>query len=157
MKRPLTISILTALIACALVPSLSLAANGQQSDNDLRYARARVERDIDMLQRDQRDYDGHRVKALDDLQDARNQLATALAYDRYHDYSAAAIPLVGDAYGANRSDRNLAYVRQDVEQVIDMLARDNIDYGGHRIDAIGDLQRSRAQLDEALEVDGYHE
>jgi len=157
MKRPLTISMLGALIICALLPTMSLAANGQQSDNNLRYARARVERDIDSLQRDQHDYNGHRVKAIGDLQNARNQLMTALTYDRNHDYSAAAAPLMGDAYGSNRSDRNLAYVRQDVEQVIDMLQRDNTDYGGHRVDAIGDLQRSRAQLDEALEVDRYHE
>jgi hypothetical protein len=158
MKRPLTISIFTALVLCATFPAMSLAANGQQSDNNLRYARARVERDIDMLQRDQHDYDGYRVKAIDSLQDARHQLQVALAYDRDHEYIApAAAPMLGEGYGANRSDRNLAYVRQDVEQVIDMLQRDNTDYGGHRIDAIGFLQRSREQLSDALAYDRGHE
>ena len=156
MKRPLTISIFAALMLIAMLPAMSLADNGRQSDNNLRYARARVERDIDMLQRDQHDYDYHRVKAIDDLQDARNQLQIALTYDRFHDYSPAAVPLVGEANGSNRSDRNLAYVRSDVEQVVDMLQRDNTDYGGHRVDAIGFLQQSREQLSDALASDRGH-
>lgn len=157
MKRPITISIFAALALSAMLPAMSLGDNGRQSDNNLRYARARVERDIDMLQRDQHDYNGYRVRALDSLQDAGNQLQIALAYDRIHDYSPAAAPIVGEAYGSNGSDRNLANVRSDVEQVVDMLQRDNTDYGGHRIDAIGFLQQSREQLSDALASDRGHE
>jgi hypothetical protein len=153
MKRPLTISLLSALILSALVPSMSLAASGPQSDGNLRYASARLERDIDMLQRDNRDYDGHRAQAVEDLQDSRNQIAVALSYDRRHDGYPAAPAADVNAYGGNRSDANLLYVRQDVEQVIDMLQRDNTDYGGHRVDAIGLMQQGREQLDAALRAD----
>ncbi len=157
MKRPLTISLLCALILSALIPSMSLAASGPQSDANLRYASARLARDIDMLQRDNRDYDGHRAQAVEDIQDSRNQIAVALSYDRRHDdyIAAAAAPDIA-AYGGNRSDANLLYVRQDVEQVIDMLQRDNIDYGGHRVDAIGLMQQGREQLDLALRSDRGH-
>ena len=81
MKRPLTVT-LTALILSALIPSISLAGVWPpQSDNSLRWARAHVERDIDMLQRDNRDYDGHRAKAIEAFQDSRNQI-TARAHLR---------------------------------------------------------------------------
>jgi len=158
MKRPLTISLLFALILSALIPSLSLAASGPQSDANLRWASFRLERDIDTLQRDNRDYDGHRAQAVEDIQDGRNQLAAALSYDRRHDYYPTAVAVAPDveAYPGNRSDANLTYVRHDVEQVIDVLQRDNTDYGGHRVDAIGFMQQGRQQLDEALRADRGH-
>ncbi len=43
--------------------------------------RRRLERAIDNLQRDQRDYGGHRVAALNLMQQARGQLDAALQYD----------------------------------------------------------------------------
>ncbi len=157
MKRPLTVT-LTALILSALIPSISLAGVWpQQSDNSLRWARAHVERDIDMLQRDNRDYDGHRVKAIEAFQDSRNQITVALTYDKYHDYNTAMAPMPSlEANNYNRSDANLAYVRQDIDNVIDVLQRDNTDYGGHRVDAIGRLQQGREQIEEALESDRGH-
>jgi len=57
---------------------------GYGSDRNLRWAESRVEQLIGQLSRDQHDYDGHRVAALNDLQQARVQLQQAINYDRGH-------------------------------------------------------------------------
>lgn len=46
--------------------------------------KTRLERLIDQLQRDRRDYGGHREAAIDDLQKARVQLEAAVNYDATH-------------------------------------------------------------------------
>lgn len=46
--------------------------------------KTRLERLIDQLQRDRRDYGGHREAAIDDLQKARVQLEAAINYDATH-------------------------------------------------------------------------
>jgi hypothetical protein len=158
MKRPISLAF-ACIVAMALLPlSASAAAPGPQSDQNLRWARNRVEFDIDMLQRDQHDYDGHRVKAIEDFQNARNQLSVALAYDKNRgDYAAAtALDQANGMRGPCASDVNLNNVRRDVERVIDQLQRDNTDYGGHRTDAIALLQQGRQQLVEAIEWDANH-
>ena len=58
--------------------------------------------------------------------------------------------------GNNGSDRNLRVEMRRLEQVIDMLNRDQRDYGGHRVQAIQDLQQARQQLEDALEYDRTH-
>lgn len=52
------------------------------SDANLRASRRRLEALIDQLQRDRHDYDGHRVKAIQDLQMARGEIDAALQFDR---------------------------------------------------------------------------
>ena len=56
------------------------------SNRDLRHVRSWVERMIDQLQRDQHDYDGHRIRAIADMQAARTQLVAAEAWARGHGY-----------------------------------------------------------------------
>ena len=158
MKRSLFV-LVAALALCMSLPFASSAAvPGPASDANLRWARARVERDIDMLQRDNRDYDGHRERAIDDLQATRRQLLLALGYDANHDYMAQNIVRTLDVRNENGcgSDANLRYVRHDIENVIDALQRDNTDYGGHRVDAIGDAQAARQQILDALAFDATH-
>jgi hypothetical protein len=58
--------------------------------------------------------------------------------------------------GNRGSDQNIRREYRRLEQVIDGLQRDQRDYGGHRAQAIQDLQQARAQLDEALEYDRTH-
>ena len=58
--------------------------------------------------------------------------------------------------GGRGSDRNLRVEIRRLEQVIDMLQRDQHDYNGHRVAAIADLQRARQQLEDALEYDNNH-
>ncbi len=57
---------------------------GRGSDRNLHNELRRLEGVIDMLNRDQHDYNGHRVQAIQDLQQARQQLEDALEYDRTH-------------------------------------------------------------------------
>ena len=49
------------------------------SDQNISYVSRYVERAIDMLQKDQHDYDGFRAKAVEDLVAARQQLSLALS------------------------------------------------------------------------------
>ena len=66
-------------------------------------------------------------------------------------------PMQGQHLRGNRgSDQNLRREYRRLEQVIDGLQRDQRDYGGHRVQAIQDLQQARQQLDEALEYDRTH-
>ena len=58
--------------------------------------------------------------------------------------------------GNRGSDQNLRREYRKLEQVIDGLSRDQRDYGGHRVQAIQNLQQARQQLDEALEYDRTH-
>ena len=55
------------------------------SDRSLVMADRRVVRIIHQLQRDQRDYGGYRVKAIQDLRQAEGDLKQALKYDRHTD------------------------------------------------------------------------
>jgi len=132
------------------------------SDANMRWAAARSERDIDQLQNDQHDYDGHRVRAIQDLQAARDQIGLGLAYDKGSESEIEALKAQMNAVQSewmrhpNGSDLNLAYIKRDVEQVIDVLSRDNHDYGGHRVAAIADLKRARGQLQAALRSDYGH-
>lgn len=54
------------------------------SSENIRRVRREVERSIDQLQRDNRDFGGHRAQAVELLQQARAQLLLAEQYDREH-------------------------------------------------------------------------
>jgi Spy/CpxP family protein refolding chaperone len=54
------------------------------SNRNITRIRVKLERVIDELQHDQRDYDGHREKALDLLQRARTELLAAENWDKSH-------------------------------------------------------------------------
>lgn len=64
-------------------PSIAQIRGDQGSDRNLRVVRHRLEGMIDQLQRDQRDYGGHRVKAIADLQAARAEIVSALSADKH--------------------------------------------------------------------------
>jgi hypothetical protein len=66
-------------------------------------------------------------------------------------------PMAAQHLRGNRgSDQNIRSEYRKLEQVIDGLQRDQRDYGGHRVQAIQNLQQARQQLDEALEYDRTH-
>ena len=54
------------------------------SDASVVYVRDRLGALIGQLDRDQRDYDGHRVAAINLMRQAQGQLNAALAWDRAH-------------------------------------------------------------------------
>lgn len=83
---------------------------------------------------------------------ALTTVASAQQYPQQQPYAMNRHHLRGD----RGSDRNIRREYRRLEQVIDGLQRDQRDYGGHRAQAIQDLQQARAQLDEALEYDRAH-
>ena len=160
MKRPFVIAWAATMTLLMTLPLGAIAGvPGPQSDQTLSWARYRVAFEIDMLQRDQHDYDGHRVKAIEAFQDGSSQLNLALAYDKNRGDDPYAVALAQEQSalrGQCASDVNLNQVRRDVEHIIDMLQRDNTDYGGHRVDAIARLQQGRQQLVDAIQWDATH-
>ena len=162
MKRSHSIALAACLALCLTAPLMSSAAlPGPHSDQNLRWARNRVERDLDQLMRDQKDYGGHRGKAIADFQAARHQLLMGLGYDNGRDYVPNALMNSNSRVNptenpCGRSDVNLISVRRDVEHVIDVLQHDNGDYGGHRVAAISDLQQGREQIVLAIQWDSTH-
>jgi len=54
------------------------------SGRNIRRVHQMLERAIDELQHDQRDYGGYRVKAIAELQQAREDLTAALKWDKSH-------------------------------------------------------------------------
>jgi len=73
----------TPMPASSMTPS-NRRRNGAMSNRNIRQVRKRLEHVIDELQHDQHDYAGHRVKALDLLNQARQELLLAEQSDTGH-------------------------------------------------------------------------
>ena len=58
----------------------------KHSNRDMRHIGRAVDRMIAALQHDQRDYGGHRVAALNDLQQAHNEITAAEQFARANGY-----------------------------------------------------------------------
>ena len=63
-------------------PVIAQVRTDPGSDRNMRGVRHRIEGLIDQLQGDRHDYDGHRLKAIADLQQAREEINAALAADK---------------------------------------------------------------------------
>jgi hypothetical protein len=72
-----------AFTAQAYAQSLAVRGEGGSARNIV-LVKNRLERLIDELQRDRRDYGGHRVAAIADMQQARGELQAAITYDATH-------------------------------------------------------------------------
>lgn len=154
------------VIVAGTFASANAATGDCASNQSLAQVHRRLDGAIDRLQHDQRDYGGHRESAIDDLQRARTELvaAEAAAIEDAHDnarcFRAHGATGGSDAAwgvrGDRSSDRNLRVVGAWVERMVDRLQRDNHDYGGHRVRAIGDMQAARAQLTAAERYDASH-
>jgi hypothetical protein len=117
-----------------------------------------VERAVEILQRANGDYNGDRVRAIQDLNNAETDLRAALRSDNESEPGAFTFPYVapqGFGAGANssqvQSDEMLADARTMLGHVIGDLQIDNHDYGGYRVRSIADVQQSVNQLDDALQ------
>lgn len=150
--------------ALALISGLALSVPADArtdcaSNANLAQVHRRLDGAIDQLQHDQRDYGGHRVDAINDLQNARAQLVAAeqwaVNYDRENPACTRAYGPTGgsDANWGTRSqagsNRDVWAVRSWVERMIDQLQTDQHDYDGHRVAAINAMQAARAQLVDA--------
>jgi len=134
---------------------------GPASDSNLRFVEANVLAAINRLQQDAHDYGGHRVAAITDMKQGDAAIATALSYDRSHEGSGTmgtqgrSIPGLPNVTQAQSND-SLADTRHYLEAAIDALTRDNHDYNGNRVRAIGSLQAARSQLLAALQYRSTH-
>lgn len=73
--------------AAIVVTNPVLALRGERgSAVNLLQVRQRLDRMIDQLGRDRRDYGGHRVAAIADIQQARAQIQAAIDYDTSHSH-----------------------------------------------------------------------
>ena len=147
------------LASASPLGSYQVGVAGRFSDSNMRWARTRIEQNIDMLQRDQRDYGGYRASAIAALQDARSQISLGLAYDNGREDvpppAGFARPDADMYYvrPGGPSDLNLAAVRHNLDNIMDVLQRDSGDYGGHRVDALQRLAQARERLSSALRYD----
>ncbi len=132
------------------------------SDSNMRWAFNHIERNIDMLNHDQHDYNGNRARAVSLFQQARAQINLGLKYDNgREDVAPPAGTVRPDAdmvymVGQCASDANLNTVRRNIERIIDVLQHDNSDYGGHRVAALNLLAQGRAALRDAIQWDDNH-
>ena len=132
------------------------------SNANLRYVNEHVNTAISNLQSDRNDYGGHRVAAINDLQTASSDIASALAWDKAHPGTAqvrntapvAPVTMNNTStsqIGQHQSNQTLVNARQSLEQAIDALSRDAHDYGGFRVKAMEAMQAARTQIDQALQ------
>lgn len=136
------------------------------SNSSLAHVHRRLDGAIDQLQHDQRDYGGHRVDAINDLQNARAQLVAAEQWaantDRENPACMRAYGPTGGGdvswgvRGQGGSNRDVWYVSSWTENMIDQLERDQHDYDGHRVAAINAMQAARSQLLAAERYAGSH-
>lgn len=115
------------------------------SDRNLATVKTYLLHALDMLNRDRPDYGGYRLKAISDVEAARDQITVALRQDVNTEQPGVA-PGVA-------SDSNIRYTRAYIARGIDMLQNDRSDYGGHRLAAIAAMQNADADLLAALRVD----
>jgi hypothetical protein len=129
---------------------------GCSSDHNLTKVHRRLLGAIQQLSDDQSDYGGHRVAALNDLQAARSEIEAAESYaqSNYHEpahcFNISGMGTGGNAMagkrGQSNSNGNLARVDKWVGGMITQLQADSRDYGGHRDNAVKDIQQAQTEL-----------
>ncbi len=143
-------------VSSATAPAAAAIRPDCASDSNLMHVHRRLDGAIDQLNHDDRDYGGHRVAAMNDLQNARNELVAAERYSQSTDPgNPACLATRGGTGGSDinwglrgqrGSNANIWSVRKWVDRMIGELNHDERDYGGHRVAAINDMQQARAQL-----------
>ena len=142
-------------------PAPALAKPDCSSNANLWHVHRRLDGAIDQLSHDQHDYAGHRVAAVNDLQNARNELVAAEQYAVNTDHdNPACFQMRGGTGGSDYnwgsrgqggSNVNLVNVSRWVGRLISQLQSDQRDYVGHRVNAINDMQAARQQLQQGLQ------
>jgi hypothetical protein len=124
--------------------------------HDVRWVAAHVGTAVLTLEKF-RGYGGHREAALNMLRDARRELWGAVDWASQHGYQVIELGpgqphrLAGDRPARMYGDKAVFNAQVQVPMWIDMLQRDNRDFGGHRMAAIGLLQRAEPELTAALQ------
>ncbi len=161
LSRSLNVLALAAAVAAGTLAvgtgAAPASAEPQCSSNqNISEVHRRLDGAIDQLQHDDRDYGGHRDAAVADLSKARQQLAAAEEFavrqDRndpacFHAFGpdgGSDVPWGLRSQGPSNGD--MWHVRAWVDGLIAQLNRDDRDYGGHKGDAIRDLQAAGNQM-----------
>jgi hypothetical protein len=128
----------------------------QQGSNDRVWAAEHHLRGmIARLERDDRDYGGHRVAALNHLHDAHNELLAAERFARARGYGTgntgyrgpnAPVGMNHPRRDEQQSDTSIADAQRAVTKMIRRLEGDASDYGGHRVAAIAQLRAAESEL-----------
>ncbi|HEY7994003.1 MAG: hypothetical protein ACHQY2_00535 [Candidatus Eremiobacterales bacterium] len=147
----------TAVNPVPVVPSNGGNGNGDNNDNrnqrgstqNIMNIRSHVEAAIDALNQDRTDYGGYKARAMEKLQQARQELDAAV--DFIHNPGVR-----NGGTGEGVSNSNLRFVNEHVNTAISNLQSDNNDYGGHRVTAINDLQTANSDIAQALAFDKAH-
>jgi len=146
----------TAVNPVPVVPSNGGNGNGNNDNRNQRGStenimdvRSHVEAAIDALNQDRTDYGGYKARAIEKLQQARQELDAAVDFIRN--------PGVRNGgTGEGVSNSNLRFVNEHVNTAISNLQSDRNDYGGHRVAAISDLQTASSDIAQALAFDKAH-
>jgi hypothetical protein len=142
-------AVIAALGLGAVPPAFAQSMSNQHvSNGNIWHVRHRLEADIDQLKNDDRDYGGHRVKAIERLNAAHNELLQAEESEHHRPVApgSGVGPNGPVERGQGGSNKNIWYVRRNVEHLIAQLQNDERDYGGHRVIAIQDMQGGRMEL-----------
>ncbi|HET9341426.1 MAG TPA: hypothetical protein VFO25_00755 [Candidatus Eremiobacteraceae bacterium] len=123
--------------------------NQRGSSENIMDVRSHVESAIDALNQDRTDYGGFKSRAMEKLQQARQELDAAL--DFIHNPGVR-----NGGTGEGVSNANLSFVNEHVNTAISNLQSDRNDYGGHRVAAINDLQTAHNDILDALNFDKSH-
>jgi hypothetical protein len=115
---------------------------------------------IGNLQRDARDYGGHRVAAINALQNAANELNAAAQFAEAHGYQ---MPVQQPPRNPNpyrrpkvSSDTDMQKAQMATGHMIERLQSDSRDFGGHRAAAIDALRQANAELTAAVQFAAAH-
>lgn len=123
--------------------------NQRGSTENLMNVRSHVEAAIDALNSDRSDYGGYKERAIDKLQQARQELEAGIDFIRNPNVR-------NGGTGEGVSNANLRFVDEHISTAISNLQSDNNDYGGHRVAAIDDLQTASGDIQQALAYDKAH-
>jgi hypothetical protein len=161
----------TALLSVALGPALPALAQQpqyQQPQPGYREGRYRIHdvhwvgghigtAVLTMEKRRYHENGGHEAAALDALRAARDELRAADGFAEQHGYQQVDLgqerlaPPSGPEPARGSMQRMTYAVQRHTQAWLDMLERDNRDFGGHRQNAIGLLQRAQGELTAALQ------
>jgi len=155
-----------ATIAAAAILGFTTAAHAQQPAyrpaggyhqiHDLRWVTGRVGTAVLTLQKETREYGGHRAAALEYLRNAHSELRAAEEFAGANGYQYGDLGYYppnntsGFRAGVQANDRAVYNAQQHAQTWIATLQRESRDFGGHKENAIGWLQRAETELTLAL-------
>jgi hypothetical protein len=129
-----------------------------------------LKRAIEVLEKAEHDFGGHREAALQACRQAEKQLWDAHDFERQHEnggkkVTAPAVqPPVTTSVPSKEGQKEergehprLARAVEEIDKAIAYLQNAPHDFGGHRVDAIKDCETAKTQLQEALAYAGKHE